>query len=55
MHINVSKHYVTYRDAIIIPSINCFTSVFAGFVIFSFLGFMALETDAEINDVVKSG
>ena len=43
------------RDAIIVPLMNCGTSVFAGLVIFSVLGFMAHETGAEIKDVVTQG
>ena len=43
------------RDAIIVPLMNCGTSVFAGLVIFSVLGFMAHETGAKIEDVVTQG
>lgn len=34
---------------------NCLTSVFAGFVIFSVLGFLATEMGVEVKDVVESG
>lgn len=44
-----------FRDAMIVPLINCGTSIFAGLVIFSILGFMAHETGDRIEDVVTQG
>ncbi|XP_037070121.1 sodium- and chloride-dependent glycine transporter 1-like [Pollicipes pollicipes] len=44
-----------YRDALIVPLINCGTSVFAGLVVFAIIGFMAQETGRDIEDVVSQG
>ncbi|KAK3796644.1 hypothetical protein RRG08_010342 [Elysia crispata] len=44
-----------HRDAIIVAVLNCSTSIFAGFVIFSILGFMANEKDEDVADVAKGG
>ncbi|XP_014478928.1 PREDICTED: sodium- and chloride-dependent glycine transporter 2-like [Dinoponera quadriceps] len=44
-----------HRDAIFVSITNLFTSVFAGFVIFSVLGFLAQQMHMPINKVVQSG
>ena len=38
-----------------IPIINCATSFYAGFAIFSVLGFMAKAKGVEVEDVAQSG
>ena len=44
-----------FRDSLIVSIGNCLTSVFAGFVIFSFLGYLAAEEGKSVDDVVDSG
>ncbi|XP_058828909.1 sodium- and chloride-dependent glycine transporter 2-like [Topomyia yanbarensis] len=44
-----------YRDAIIVATSNILTSFFAGFVIFSILGFLAHELDTEVGSVIDQG
>lgn len=43
------------RDAMIISITNCATSVFAGFAIFSILGFIAGQQGKSVADVASQG
>jgi len=44
-----------YRDSLIVPFINCFTSFYSGFAVFAVLGFMAHSKGVEVKDVADAG
>lgn len=44
-----------FRDAVFVALMNCCTSVYAGFVIFSVIGNMAERTGLNVSEVVDSG
>ncbi|KAI5088740.1 sodium-dependent noradrenaline transporter [Silurus meridionalis] len=44
-----------YRDALLTSTINCITSFFSGFAIFSVLGYMAHEHGVSIKEVATDG
>jgi solute carrier family 6 amino acid transporter-like protein 5/7/9/14 len=48
-------HNNCYRDAVLVAIINCGTSVYAGFVIFSVVGYMAHALNVPIANATSSG
>ena len=44
-----------FRDTLIVGIVNAGTSIFAGFVIFSFLGYLSFELEEPIEKVAQSG
>jgi hypothetical protein len=44
-----------FRDAMILPVLDTFTSLFAGCVVFATLGYMSETSKLPIDDVVKQG
>lgn len=48
-------HNDTLRDSLIVSIGNCLTSFFAGFVIFSFLGFLAHRLGVTVDEVADGG
>jgi len=51
---NPFRHNV-YRDAVIVSLMDTFTSLFAGFTVFSILGNLAHELQLDVSEVAKSG
>lgn len=43
------------RDALLVPLVNSFASIFAGFVVFSVLGFLSQEMGTSVADVTTAG
>ncbi|XP_061187866.1 sodium- and chloride-dependent glycine transporter 1-like [Saccostrea echinata] len=48
-------HNNVFRDSIIVSIGDCVTSIFGGFVIFAFLGYMAYDMNVDVEDVVTNG
>lgn len=44
-----------YRDAVLVACLNCGTSVFAGFVIFSVIGHMSVRSGIPVSEVATQG
>lgn len=44
-----------YRDALIVTTMDTFTSLLGGFVIFGILGNLAYVTKTDVSQVIKSG
>ena len=47
--------HICFRDTLIVGIVNAGTSIFAGFVIFSFLGYLSYELEEPIEKVAQSG
>jgi len=48
-------HNNCYRDCLVTSAVNSFTSFFSGFVIFTYLGYMAHSQNKDIEDVADQG
>lgn len=44
-----------HTDALVVSATNVFTAIFAGFAVFSVLGFMAHNLDSTVDEVVQGG
>ena len=49
------RHYFYFRDCLVTSLVNSLTSFFSGFVIFTYLGYMAKYQDREIDKVAEQG
>ncbi|RZC33029.1 sodium-dependent nutrient amino acid transporter 1, partial [Asbolus verrucosus] len=48
-------YHNVYRDAMVVTTLDTFTSFLSGLIIFGILGNLAYKMDVEVSDVVKSG
>ena len=51
----VNNAYISYRDATVVIVSGGLTSVFAGFVVFSVIGFMACDAGVPIDKAINAG
>lgn len=51
------EYFLTHqnRDAILTSCVNSLTSFYSGFVIFTYLGYMAAKMDKDIENVASEG
>ncbi len=50
----IESTILVYRDALVTSTINCATSVLAGFVVFSTLGHMAFVSNKSVDEVIDN-
>lgn len=48
------ESFVDFRDASILSILSCITSIFCGFVIFPYLGYLAKNTGQPIDTIIQS-
>ncbi|XP_042229794.1 sodium- and chloride-dependent glycine transporter 2-like [Homarus americanus] len=48
-------HNNCLRDSLLVPIVNCATSIFAGFVVFSVLGFLSHKLGTAVSSVTTAG
>lgn len=55
--LSVNHHFLfgLFRDALIVPVINCLTSLLGGFVIFAVIGHMAYSSGVEVKKALEAG
>ena len=49
------KNYFKSRNAILVSLTNCIISIFAGFVVFAYMGHLAYLTGKNIETIVQAG
>jgi len=54
-NITVHPSLYNFRNVLIITLVDAFTCLFAGFAIFSILGYLAHNQGADVTDVIQEG